>query len=204
MMTNVSGDSTALDVATSLAVLTSEHLAEPFKDKFITFSRNPKYVDLSGCQTLRDKLILSFKEAECMNTDIEATMDLILRSAVKNHIKQEDIPTVVIISDMEFDEARGCYSWRGEDDPNSQETLFKTISNKWAASGYKLPRMVFWNTCSRTGAVPMHDNENGLLLISGFSQNILDLLSYGGDMVDIIRKKLSDKRYDCITEALKA
>lgn len=202
MTTNVSGQSTALDVATALAVLTSEHLKGPFKDRFITFSHRPKFVDLGGCHNLQQKLNMAFAEAECANTDIEATMDLVLRAVVKNGIKQKDIPAIVIISDMEFDEARGCYGWNANLDGMSQEALFETIRKTWNAAGYNLPKIVFWNVASRTGAVPMQENDNGLVLVSGFSQNIMDMLAGNGTMIDIIRKKLNVARYDAITKAL--
>ena len=201
MITRISNstESTALDVATSLAVLMSEHLKGPFANRFITFSKNPKFIDLSGCSTLRQKLQLTFSQDEISNTDIERTMDLILNTATKNHLKQEEIPTIIIISDMEFDEARGSmFYWNAD----SQKTLFETISAKWESHGYHLPKMVFWNVANRSGTVPMQDNDFGLIMVSGFSQNILDVLSGEGDMVEIIRKKLMVERYDKVSDAL--
>ena len=201
----VSGRTTALDVATSLAILMSENLKGEFKDRFITFSENPKFVDLGGCQNLKQKIRRCCHEAECANTDIEKTMGLILRTVVNNKIPQEEIPAVVIVSDMEFDEARGAVSWcwSGKRSFDSQGTLFAKIAKTWNDAGYELPKIVFWNVASRTGAVPMQENKNGLLLVSGFSQNILDMLSEGGTMLDVIRKKLMTKRYDIVAEALK-
>jgi hypothetical protein len=201
MMTQISGSTTALDVATSLAVLMSEHLTGPFKDRFITFSNNPKFVDLGHCRTLHEKAERAWRESEISNTDIEKTMKLVLDAAVRNNLRQEDIPTVVIISDMEFDQARRAYyNWDGG--VQDEKTLFETIGRQWSDKGYKLPRLVFWNVASRTGAVPMQENENGLLLVSGFSQNILDMLSGNGGMLDILRKKLMVERYDAVTSAL--
>lgn len=204
MTTNVSGSSTALDIATSLAVLMSEHLQGPFANRFITFSNRPKFIDLGGCNNLREKLETTFGQDECSNTDVEATMDLILRAAVRNHLKQEDIPAVVIVSDMEFDDAVERDGWYS--DPKviakKDKVLFETIRERWNAAGYDLPKMVFWNVCSRTGAVPLQENANGLLLVSGFSQNILDMLSGEGTMMDIIKKKLCTERYDPVTKAL--
>ena len=205
MTSQVSGKTTALDVATSLAVLMSEHLQGPFKDKFITFSARPKFIDLSGCDNLKQKLETTFGQDECSNTNVEATMDLILRAAVKNHLKQEEIPAVVIVSDMEFDEARQqgyYYNWTEAKMANDQKVLFETIREKWNAAGYDLPKMVFWNVCSRTGAVPLQENPNGLLLVSGFSQNILDMLAGDGTMMDVIKQKLNTERYDPVTKAL--
>ena len=206
MTSQVSGKTTALDVATSLAVLMSEHLQGPFKDKFITFSARPKFIDLSGCDNLKQKLETTFGQDACSNTNVEATMDLILRAAVKNHLKQEEIPAVVIVSDMEFDEARQQgyhYNWTEAKMANDQKVLFETIREKWNAAGYDLPKMVFWNVCSRTGAVPLQENANGLLLVSGFSQNILDMLAGDGTMMDVIKQKLNTERYDPVSAAIK-
>ena len=195
MTVPISGTVTAEEVATSLAILMSENLSGEFKDKFITFSECPRFVDLSGCKTLRDKVEIAMNEAECANTNIERTMNLILDAAIDHDIPQEEIPTVVIVSDMEFDSA---IDWSERNKP-----LFKTIAETWEHSGYKLPKIVFWNVNSRTGVVPLQENENGLILVSGFSQNILDMLNGSGSMLEILRKKLSDKRYDPISEALK-
>ena len=201
MTTPVSGGrATALDVATSLAVLTSEHLNGPFENRFISFSASPRLVDLSGCATLREKLVRTYGEDECANTDVEETMRLVLDAVSENGIPQEKVPAVVIVSDMEFDEARGAgWSWRT--DAPTQEVLFETIRREWKERGYDLPTMVFWNVASRTGAVPLQENGNGLVLASGFSQNILDMLS-GVDPEDTLRRKLAAPRYDCVAAAL--
>ena len=206
MTTQVSGKTTALHVATALAILMSEHLRGPFKDRFITFGEEPKFVDLSGYDSLNRKVGRALREADCSNTDIEKTMKLILDAAVNNGLHQEDIPAVVIISDMEFDEARGVGTWRWSNfasEPPPEKVLFERIREQWAEKGFKLPKMVFWNVASRTGAVPMQENENGLLLVSGFSQNILDMLQGSGTMIDAIRKKLNVERYDAVSAAIK-
>lgn len=197
------GKSQASDVATALSILMAEHLKGPYANRFISFSETPKFVDLGGCTTLRQKLIRAFNENECANTNIERTMQLILQAAVKNGLKQSEIPTVIIISDMEFDEARGNYSWYSRSQRMlPEDTLFETIRKQWDAEGYDLPRIVFWNVCSRTATVPMQENKNGLLLVSGFSQSIMDMLSGEGSMIDMIRKKLSTPRYDKVIEYL--
>lgn len=205
MTTGVSGNATALDVATSLAILMAEHLQGPFKDRFITFSAEPRFVDLSDSTTLREKVEVAMNEAECSNTNIEATLDLILRAAQRNNLKQEEIPAVVIVSDMEFDSAierEGHWCMDDKEAEEDNRVLFETLRGRWEAAGYKLPKMVFWNVASRTGTVPMQENENGLLLVSGFSQNIMDMLSGEGSMLDILKKKLCTERYDPVVKAV--
>lgn len=190
----VTGETTALDVATALAILLAENLEGPFKDRFITFSSQPRLVDLSGCGSLFEKTAVAMREAECANTDIEATMGLILETAIAGRVPQEEIPAVIIVSDMEFDAAhRG--SPRGA-------VLFRRIAAQWGKAGYELPKLVFWNVMSRSCAVPLQENGNGLVLASGFSQNVLDALS-GKSPEAALFEKLSAPRYDCVAAALR-
>ena len=45
-----------IDFATSLAIFFAEHSKGEFKDKFITFSSRPQFVDLSDCNSLKEKI----------------------------------------------------------------------------------------------------------------------------------------------------
>lgn len=163
---------TALDVASALSVYFSEKLSGEFKDKFITFSENPRLVDLSGAKDLYEKYSIVERYTECANTDIEKTFDLVLDTAVRHQIPQEELPKqILIISDMEFDYAHRV-NWQTPND----EQLFTTIAKKYAAAGYKLPKCVFWNVNSRTGAIPMTQNENGVILVAGYSTAIAKMV----------------------------
>jgi hypothetical protein len=188
---------TALDIANALAIYFAERSSGEFKDKYITFSHSPQLVDFSNAQTLKEKIQIALKHNEVADTNIEATFDLILKTAVNNHMSQEDMPkNVLIISDMEFNMATGYHR------PN--ETLFKTIANKYAACGYKLPRLVFWNVNSRTDAIPVKENELGVALVSGFSPNIVNMvMSNKLDPFECLLDVLNTERYDPIEAALK-
>jgi hypothetical protein len=190
----------ALDVATALAIYCSEHSAPGFEDEFITFGNTPKLVKFSQNMNLRDKLTLAYHEADCSNTDIEKTMDLVLDVAKRSHLKQDQIPDVLIISDMEFDCATTCssYGW-GVTATNDLPTVFESIRWKYKNAGYELPGMVFWNVNSRTNAVPLQENKYGLKLLSGFSQNVLNMaLSNKLDPFEVLKETLLSKRYEVI------
>lgn len=164
-----------------------------YHDKFITFSASPKYVDLSVCRTLREKLELAFANNDYTNTNIEATFELILQTAVRNHLKQQELPgTILIISDMEFDMAvRGC----------NMETLFDTIRRRFTGYGYKMPKLVFWNVNSRTNVIPVRENELGVALISGFSVNVCNMvLSNELDPFACLKKVLDSEKYRKVEE----
>lgn len=185
------GNLTALHVSNAIGIYFAERLKGAYKNKYITFSATPKYVDLSKCVTLREKLELALAHNDYTNTNIEATFDLVLATAVKNRLSQAELPqTILVISDMEFDQATSG---------NANETLFATIARKYAAYGYKLPKLVFWNVNSRTGVIPVRENELGVGLVSGFSVNVCNMvLSNELDPYKALKKVLNGPRYEAV------
>ena len=168
-------------VALSLGLYFAERNTGAFGNHFIEFSREPRLIEIKG-ETFVDRLryVASFNEVA--NTDLEAVFDLILRTAVANRVPQSELPaTLYIISDMEFD---CCVS-------NGDLTNFENARAKFAAAGYDLPRIVFWNVWSRNTQQPVTQNEQGVALVSGCSPRIFHMLSAGilspvGYMLDIL------------------
>ena len=189
------GKTSCLDIATALAIYCSEHNSKEWENKFITFSSRPKFVDLSSCSTLRDKIIRCNAESDCSNTDIQATMDLILRTAIRNNCSQEDMPkNIIIISDMQFDARYNSFNWN--------KSLFEQIADDYAKHGYKLPRIIFWNVCSRNfNTIPMQNNELGLILCSGFSIMNMNMFMSGEiDPYKVLLEQLNNKRYSVVEQ----
>lgn len=191
------GDSgaTPLDVATALAIYMAEHNSGEWKDKYITFSANPKIVDLTNCKNLKDKIDLSYREADCSNTNIYKTMKLILDTAVRANMSQEDMPGMIVIcSDMQFDGRSH----------NMNQTLFEEIADEFASHGYKMPKICFWNLAGRVNnTIPMQQNEMGLILCSSFSVQILKMfMSNKIDPLDVLMEQLDSERYLPVAEAV--
>lgn len=164
----------ALEVANALAIYFAERSSGQFKNKYITFSERPQLVDLSAGYSLRDKLAIARRHNEVANTNIEKVFELILETAVRSNMDQSELPeNILIISDMEFDACATCShdnsdSWWSSSFNRPTKALFDTIKEKFARAGYKVPRLVFWNVNSRTGTVPVKNNELGVALVSGF------------------------------------
>ena len=196
---------TALEVANALAVYFAERASGAFKNKYITFSSRPQYVDFSKCSSLKTKLNEARKHNEISNTNIEAVFDMILKTAVDNNMSQDEIPqNILVISDMEFDSCvttNACSnSWRKT---RPTTTLFDTIRERYEAHGYKLPKLIFWNVNSRTNTIPVKENDLGVALVSGFSVNILKMvMSNKLDPWEILKETLMVPRYNCITEVM--
>lgn len=215
MNCNVGGTTcvTALEVANALAIYFSERSSGEFKDKYITFSQKPQLVDFSNAHTLREKISIAKRHNEVANTNIEAVFDLILSTAVNNRMRQEDIPTnVLIISDMEFDScattnatnnASGGWGLFYSPIVRPTTTLFDYIAQKYAAHGYKLPRLVFWNVNSRTSTIPVKHNDLGVALVSGFSVNIVKMvMSNKLDPYECLLDVLNVERYKPVEDAI--
>lgn len=200
----------AIDVSRALSVYFAERCNGEFKNRFIEFSNKPSFIDLNGCQTLRDKIAVVNKYNSCQNTNIEKVFDLILRTAVEENMTQADLPErILIISDMEFDsgvdfirEGRYGHYERMRDD-DFKQTLFGSIKERYEAAGFKMPRLVFWNVNSRTNTIPITENELGVTLISGYSVNLLKLvLSNSTDPWTVLKEILDSERYAKIGEIL--
>jgi len=175
MCQHLTGNSsvTALSVADSIALYCSQHNKnESFRNRFITFSNRPQMVDISMCQTLRDKLRRLHRFDDYSNTDLEATFDLILDTAVKNHLRQEELPSsCLIISDMQFDQAT-----QHEDNT----TVIESCRRKFEDLGYTMPRLIFWNVSVYAhNTIPVQMHPSGVILVSGFSKSIVDMVVSG-------------------------
>jgi len=186
----LSGNSsvTALSVADSIALYCAQHNKnESFKNRFITFSNRPQMVDISMCETLRDKLRRLHRFDDYSNTDIEATFDLILDTAVKHHLRQEELPSAcLIISDMQFDQAT-------KHDDNT--TVIESCRKKFEALGYTMPRLIFWNVSVYAhNTIPVQMHPSGVILVSGFSKSIVDMVvSRELDPETALKAELDDK-----------
>ena len=175
-------------VAQSLGIYFAEHNKGAFRNQFITFSANPKLVEIKG-QDITEKVLYCMSFDECANTNLEKTFDLILETAVKNHLSQSDMPErIIIISDMEFD---CCVA--------ADLTNFETAKMKFEAAGYKLPLVVFWNVDSRRRQQPVTKNEQGVTLVSGMSAQIFSMLTEDKlDPYTFMMDVLSSERYEKI------
>lgn len=196
MMTCIGGALrvTALEAAISLAVYFASGLKGAYRDKYITFSEHPALVDLGEGRSLKEKLEIALAHSEVANTNLEAVFDLILNTAVSGQMSQEELPEgILILSDMEFDAAFSA--------PVS-ERLMEQIALKYKSHGYELPRLIFWNLCSRTNTIPMLENRRGISLISGFSQNTISMAVREKKPYDALKERLDGERYQAVGAAI--
>ena len=176
-------------VALSLGLYFAERNKGAFKNHFIEFSARPQLIEIKG-ETFADKLgyITSFNEIA--NTNLEAVFNVILETAVKNNVSQEELPSkLIIISDMEFDQ---CME-------NASAAIFENAKAKFARFGYNLPQVIFWNAASRNRHQPVKMNEAGVALVSGVTPRIFSMIA-GGILspYSFMMEVLENSRYEKI------
>lgn len=183
-----------IQIAISLGLYLSERATGLFKDHFITFSESPTLQKVIG-NNLSTK-ISNLKGAEWgMNTNLQATFDLILNNAVKHRIPQDEMPTtVLIVSDMEFDACTTRYG-------RTASTNLQAIKTKFKQAGYTCPKLVFWRVDVKVPQQPMTIRDDGVCCVSGCSPTVFKNVC-NGEMIDPIKvmlNTLQDERYDKIT-----
>lgn len=191
---------TPMIVAFAISIYMAERNRGPFCDMVMSFSNKPKLIDLPDNATLYQKYRILTNNAECSNTNIEATFNLILNTAIKNNYSQSDLPSrLLIITDGEFDSMTySGVSCR----PN--QTMFKAIENRFKEHGYIMPKLVFWNVANRSGTMPFNENESfPCTLVSGFSINTFKMvMSDKTSPWDALVEQLLDTRYDAAENCL--
>ena len=156
-----------MDVAVSLGLYISERNEGIFKDAFLTFSSEPQMQYVQG-----ENLIQRFNSISHanwgMSTNLAATFDLVLNSAVREELPESEMPTkLLIISDMEFD-----YACDGA-------TNLDAIRTRYSEAGYVMPEIIFWNVNGRVGNVQASMKATRVGLVSGFSPAILTAILQG-------------------------
>jgi hypothetical protein len=113
-------------------------------------------------------------------------------------MNSEEIPDLIIFSDMQFDVA-----------DNNHNTHLKKAQKKFADKGLECPRIIFWNLRDATG-LPAKSDDSNVILLSGFSQSLLKYVLEDEEVVEEVKptpletflKIINDKRYDSVRELL--
>lgn len=188
MGTIISGKTSALEVSVALGMYLADKNKGKFNGCYVSFSDEPKLEYLTG--NILDKYL---QVSECHyygSTNIEATFKQILKVAKENNLPQEEMPEyLLILSDMQFNS--GCSM--------PSENSFQMIERQYNEAGYTRPIIVYWNLVAKDN-VPVRFDTKGVVLVSGYSINILNSVLKGNleNMTPekIMLDTISSKRYD--------
>ena len=179
---------TCMDVCISLGLYLADKNTGPFKDCFLTFSTHSKI------EVLRGDILSKYNQLSRaqwdMSTNLHGAFEEILRVGNTNKVADKDMPKyVLIMSDMQFN---AC--------TRHDDSAIEMIRRKYAASGYTLPQIVFWNLNSHAGQSPVSFDEKGTALISGFSPAIMTSVLKAETItpMDIMLQTVNVPRYEVI------
>jgi uncharacterized protein DUF2828 len=178
-------------ISVSLAIYLAERNHGAFANNFISYTDIPRLITLRG-NSLLDRVKQVFAAGVGYNTDLQAAFDLVLDTALKNKVSQEEMPKyIIIVSDMEFDSV-------------GHGTNFETIKRKFARSGYTMPKLIFWNVSSRAEQVPVLSDEKDVYLVSGASASVFKSVVSAKAVTpfEMMLEILDSERYAQIEEAL--
>jgi Mg-chelatase subunit ChlD len=169
-----------MDVAIALGI----RIAEKSKlgKRVMTFSMKPSWINLEPY----DDFVSQVKAVESSevgyNTNFHAVLNLFLDTIIENKIHAEDVQDMVIVllSDMQIDEAEPMDHSLYIPGIQKREALYDSIKTKYAEAGmringkpYKPPHMLFWNLRNTCG-FPCLSNEKNVSMMSGFSPALLN------------------------------
>lgn len=204
---DVSGSMTCQDympmsAAVALAMYTSERNKGIFKDKFITFSEHPEFVSINPEWRLDKKIEHIMNSPWGFNTNLHAVFKLILNAAKRYNLPQSEMPDkVLIISDMQFDNVQSSYfnSITGEYAQADTKTIIEEIKSNYADSGYKMPKIIFWNVAGEyKGSVPALKDSDDVILYGGYTAAGFEQMMTGTSPEDFMLKILNTERYNKI------
>lgn len=194
VVADVSGSMEGLPmfISVSLALYLSERMKGVYANKFITFDTKPKFVEINPELSVRGKILNIYHADWGGSTNMQGVFDLILDVAIKNELKQSDLPEqIIVITDMNFNE--GTYR------DKNKKTLFKNIKNKFKENGYELPKLIWWNANAINEVFPMKADGN-CQYVSGASPSIMKAVLEGKMLsaIDLIKQAVLTERYSVI------
>lgn len=178
-------------VSISLAMYIAEHNKGYFKDRYMTYSAYPQLIEIDRDWPI-DKKVKMISNADVgYNTDLIKVFDTILDAAVSHKIPESEMPsTVVIISDMQFDDHQMA---------NTDGRSISIIRHKYAEAGYTMPKLVYWNAAqSDYGNVPITTNDRGVMLLSGCKPGMFEQMVSCGSPLEFMLSVINSERYEQI------
>lgn len=186
---------TPIEVAISLGIYCAERAGGPFANHYISFASKPQLIKVEGVDFV-DKVERIYKTNLIDNTNLEAIFNLLLKTAIKNKTPQEELPeNILIISDMQIDQARG-YGYRYNGDTTSVFTEMENIHKQWENAGYKMPKLIYWNVDARDNTIL--DASDNISYVSGMSPSIFKAILSGKTQIDLMFEVLNSSRYKAI------
>lgn len=221
-----------MEVSIAMGIGISEITHPAFRDMVLTFESKPQWHMLNSADSIVRKVKSLERAGWGYSTNFEAAYDKIMEVCVKQRLAKEDVPSLIVFSDMQFDEAHGnMNNWDRRGRTDAMFSMHDVIRSKFAAAARELDwedsdptPIVYWNLRDTRGH-PVEKDTEGAVLLSGYSPSMLKLVMNGEALEDkeveiveadgttrkekirvtpseVLRKMLNDPLYDSVREIL--
>lgn len=183
-----------IDVAFGLGLYLARNNKGPLKDMMINFSERPKYIELNAATLLDNYRIAERADVNYSSTNLEGAFELLLNTAKKGKVPQEDMPeAIIVVSDMQINCVYGLR--------DGKVTFYNAMKARYEAAGYKMPQVVFWNVNASNSTFHASVTDDGVSLVSGYSPNAFKQVmeNIGTTPYDLMMAVVNSERYKNIT-----
>jgi hypothetical protein len=183
-----------MEVAIAMGIGISEITHPAFRHMILTFESEPRWHKLNPGNDIVQKVESLAGAPWGGSTNFEAAYDKILEVCEEHRLGKEYVPSLIVFSDMQFNEANEstCYRYIGGKyvQPKPTVPMNEVLRSKFAKTARKLgwgdsdpTPIVYWNVRNTTGH-PVENDTEGAVLLSGFSPSMLKMVMNGEALED--------------------
>lgn len=179
-----------IDVAFGLGLYLSQRNKGALQNLMINFSTRPKYIELNASTLIDNYHIAERADVNYSSTNLQGAFELLLGTATKNNVPQEDMPeAIIVVSDMQINCVNGI--------SDGKVTFYNVMKQRYEAAGYKLPQVVFWNVNASNPTFHASVTDNGVSMVSGYSPNVFKQVmeNIGTTPYELMMAVINDERY---------
>jgi len=202
-------------VSLALGILISEVSGS---NKILTFDSVPQWHTFDHAHSLYEKVASIGQIGHGLSTDFQKAMDLVLSDIKQRRCRPEDVPKdIIVFTDMGWDQAyssseQSHYTnnpYRHNVKTEMWQTHIQMIrenfrragEDMWGAGGaFQAPRIVIWNLCAAYSDFHAKADEEGVVMLSGWSPALFKVLQEKGIEVltplAALRLQLDDPMYE--------
>ena len=192
-------------------------------NKILTFDSEPKWHTFDPKHTLYQKVASIGDIGQGLSTDFQKAMDLVLQDIKERRVKPEDVvKDLIVFTDMGWDEAYSSSEqspFTGNDYRNNVKTKewqthIQMIRENFRRAGEDLhgvpfvpPRIVIWNLRAEYSDFHARADEEGVVMLSGWSPALFKVLQEKGVEVltpyAALRLQLDDPMYQPVRDLVR-
>ena len=193
-------------------------------NKILTFDSEPKWHTFNPAHNLYEKVASIGNIGHGLSTDFQKAMDLVLADIKERRVKPEDVPKdLIVFTDMGWDHAcssseQSPYtgnSYRNNVKTEQWQTHIQMIRENFKRAGEDMwgvpfvpPRIVIWNLRAAYDDFHARADEEGVVMLSGWSPALFKVLQEKGIEVltpyAALRLQLDDPMYQPVRDLVRA